>query len=131
MATYTIFEFPSTTALATGDALIAQKASSTGTTVYVLATQVSTFVFTQTAAALLLVSGGTISSTGNFTLGAGTALATNATVGHVMVPSCAGPPSGTVVGATTGMIPMIVDTTNTRLYVFLPSGAWRYTTLSA
>ena len=51
------------------------------------------------------------------------AIATTATNGFLYVPSCAGVPTGT---PTTylGRVPIIVDTTNNRLY-FYSSGAWR------
>lgn len=44
------------------------------------------------------------------------ALATNATDGFLYVPTCAGVPTGTPT-AKTGSVPMVVDTTNNRLYL--------------
>lgn len=52
------------------------------------------------------------------------ALATNATVGFVMIPSCAGTPSGTPADIPTGQIPMVWDSTNLKLYVYT-GGAWK------
>lgn len=52
------------------------------------------------------------------------ALATNATVGFLMIPSCAGTPSGTPADIPTGQIPMVWDSTNLKLYVYT-GGAWK------
>lgn len=51
------------------------------------------------------------------------ALATNATAGHLYVPTCAGVPTG-VPTAYTGKAALIVDTSNNRLY-FYSGGSWR------
>lgn len=51
------------------------------------------------------------------------AIATNATNGFLYVPSCAGTPTG-VPTAYTGRIPIVVDTTNNKLY-FYSNSAWR------
>jgi hypothetical protein len=51
------------------------------------------------------------------------ALATTATEGFMYVPSCAGTPTGVPV-ARTGFAPIIVNTTNNKLY-FYSGGAWR------
>lgn len=51
------------------------------------------------------------------------AVATNATNGFLYVSSCAGTPIGTPT-AYTGRVPIVVDTTNNKLY-FYSSGAWR------
>jgi len=50
-------------------------------------------------------------------------LATNATDGFLYVPTCAGVPTG-VPTAITGMAPIVVNTTNNKLY-FYSGGAWR------
>ena len=50
-------------------------------------------------------------------------LATNATVGHLYIPSVAGTPTG-VPTAVTGMAPIVIDRTNNKLY-FYSGGAWR------
>lgn len=50
-------------------------------------------------------------------------LATTATNGFLYIPSCAGAPTG-VPTAVTGMAPMVVDSTNNKLYVYI-GGAWR------
>ena len=64
-----------------------------------------------------------ITSTGNIVAGASAALATNATDGFLYVPTCAGTPTGTPT-AITGMAPIVVNTTNNKLY-FYSGGAWR------
>jgi hypothetical protein len=51
------------------------------------------------------------------------ALATSATDGFLYVPSCAGTPTG-VPTTYTGLVPVIVDTTNHRWY-FYSGGSWR------
>lgn len=51
------------------------------------------------------------------------AIATNATNGFLYVPGCAGTPTGTPT-AYTGRVPIVVDTTNNKLY-FYSGGAWR------
>ena len=52
------------------------------------------------------------------------ALATNATVGFLMIPSCAGTPSGTPADIPTGQIPLVWDSTNLKLYAYT-GGAWK------
>lgn len=61
-------------------------------------------------------------ASGDFVFGPG-AIATNATSGFVYVPGCAGTPTGTPT-AYTGRVPIVVDTTNNKLY-FYSGGAWR------
>lgn len=51
------------------------------------------------------------------------AIATTATNGFLYVPSCAGTPTGTPT-AYTGRVPIVVDTTNNKLY-FYSGGQWR------
>lgn len=51
------------------------------------------------------------------------AVATNATDGFLYVPACAGTPTGTPT-AYTGRVPIVVDTTNNKLY-FYSNGVWR------
>lgn len=60
---------------------------------------------------------------GNIVAGASVALATTATNGFLYVPTCAGTPTG-VPTAITGMAPIVVNTTNNKLY-FYSGGAWR------
>jgi len=63
-----------------------------------------------------------IDSNGNVRVGTA-ALATTATNGFLYVPTCAGTPTG-VPTAITGLAPIVVDTTNNKLY-FYSSGSWR------
>lgn len=64
-----------------------------------------------------------VSSVGNVVAGGSVALATNATNGFLYVPTCAGTPTGTPT-TITGMAPIVVDTTNNKLY-FYSNSAWR------
>jgi hypothetical protein len=64
-----------------------------------------------------------ITADGNIVAGASAALATTATNGFLYVPTCAGTPTGTPT-AITGMAPIVVDTTNNKLY-FYSTGVWR------
>jgi hypothetical protein len=64
-----------------------------------------------------------ITVAGNVVAGASAALATTATNGFLYVPTCAGTPTGTPT-AITGMAPIVVDTTNNKLY-FYSTGVWR------
>jgi hypothetical protein len=67
---------------------------------------------------------------GNVNLcGDGTALATTATDRFTYVPSCAGIPTGVPTSLGAGAIPMVVDTTNSKLY-FRIGGTWKSTTLA-
>lgn len=120
-----ISELDQVTALASGDYFLVQPAAGAPAK-YALASQVATYVQqTALATGIVLASGGKISSAGNFTLGNGSALATNATVGFVMIDSCAGVPSGAPIGFAAGNIPIVFDTTNFRLYAYTTSGAWK------
>jgi len=64
-----------------------------------------------------------IDANGNVVAGGSAALATTATNGFLYVPTCAGVPTG-VPTAITGMAPIVVNTTNNKLY-FYSGGAWR------
>jgi len=63
-----------------------------------------------------------MSSGGDVVVGSA-ALAATATSGFLYVPTCAGTPTGTPSGQT-GMAPIVVDSTNNKLY-FYSGGAWR------
>ena len=56
------------------------------------------------------------------------ALATNAANGFLYVDSCAGAPTGTPT-TNTGRVPLVVDTTNSKLYLYI-GGSWKSVTLS-
>ncbi len=125
-----ISELDQKAALANGDYFLVQPAAGAPAE-YVLASQVATYVQqTALATGIVLASGAHISSAGNFTLGAGTPLATTATVGYVMVQSCAGVPTGVPVGFGAGNVPIVIDTTNFRIYAYMPSGAWKMAQLA-
>jgi hypothetical protein len=88
--------------------------------------------FSSSASALIFANGGSegagtermrITDAGNIVAGASAALATTATDGFLYVPTCAGTPIGTPT-AITGMAPIVVNTTNNKLY-FYSGGAWR------
>lgn len=58
--------------------------------------------------------------------GSGSALATNATSGFPMIPTCAGTPSGTPTQGGTGRAAIILDTTGVKLWVYSPTAAaWK------
>ena len=125
-----ISELDQSGTLASGDLFLVQHAAGPPAE-YCTATQIEQYVNrTALATGFTLASGGKISSAGNFTLGGGTALATNATVGYVMVTSCAGVPTGAPVGFAAGNIPIQIDTTNFRIYAYMPSGAWKMAQLA-
>lgn len=60
---------------------------------------------------------------GDISIGTNAALATNATSGFLDIPSCAGTPTGTPGSVDTGKVPIVVDTTNNKLYGYY-GGAW-------
>ena len=64
-----------------------------------------------------------ITAAGSVVAGGSVALTTTATDGFLYVPTCAGTPTGTPT-AITGMAPIVVDTTNNKLY-FYSGGQWR------
>lgn len=63
-------------------------------------------------------------SSENLLFGSGSAIATTATAGYVMFPSCAGTPTGVPTGQGAGKIPMVFDTTGVKLW-FYTGGAWK------
>lgn len=96
-----------------------------GAYIYSYTTDATTPVSTQD---LRFAAGGTtermrITGAGNVVAGGSVALATNATNGFLYVPTCAGAPTGTPT-AITGMAPIVVDTTNNKMY-FYSGGQWR------
>lgn len=64
-----------------------------------------------------------LTTTGSVATGTQGGVATNATAGFLYVPTCAGTPTGTP-ATISGMSPLIVDSTNNKLY-FYSSSAWR------
>lgn len=71
---------------------------------------------------------GQVTAAGSWVLGSG-ALATNATVGFVEIPTMAGAPTG-VPTTVAGMVSLTFDTTDNRLY-FYTGGAWHYMAMTA
>jgi hypothetical protein len=69
----------------------------------------------------------TLVAGGGLVVGTG-ALATNATGGFFYADSCAGTPTGTPVSFA-GRVPVVVDTTNSKLYAFV-GGVWKSVTLT-
>lgn len=65
----------------------------------------------------------------NIVIGTGSALATTATTNHMMIPTCAGAPTGVPVGAGAGQLAVIYDTTNNFLYAY--NGGWKKSTVYA
>lgn len=57
------------------------------------------------------------------------AMATNATAGFLQVPSCAGAPTGVPDPIQSGQVPLIIDTTNGRLYAYY-GAAWHLVALT-
>lgn len=53
----------------------------------------------------------------------GSALATTATNGFTYIPTCAGTPTGVPATLPTGALPIIIDSTNNRMYIY-SGGAW-------
>lgn len=65
-----------------------------------------------------------ITSTGNVILNStGSALATTATNGFTYIPTCAGTPTGVPATLPTGALPIIIDSTNNKMYMY-SGGAW-------
>ena len=63
----------------------------------------------------------TLNAAGSLVLG-DAAVATTATDGFLYIPGCAGTPTGTPTSQT-GRVPLVVDTTNNKLY-FYSGGSW-------
>lgn len=59
----------------------------------------------------------------NVLLGKETALATNATNGFAYFPTCAGTPTGVPAASFTGKAPIVIDSTNNKMYIYTNS-AW-------
>ena len=62
-------------------------------------------------------------SSGDVRLGTGSALATTATVGFLLVSGCAGTPTGNPANDSAGSIALVYDTTNNLLYAN-DGGGW-------
>ncbi len=62
---------------------------------------------------------------GNTVIGTGTSLTTTASEGHLFIPTCSGAPTGIVTSPFSGVVPLVYDTTNNRLYIRIGS-TWRF-----
>lgn len=67
--------------------------------------------------------GSALYTNGDFGVGTGAAIATNAIAGFLLIPSCAGTPTGVPANYGAGNIPLVADTTNHKLYFY--DGTWR------
>lgn len=57
-------------------------------------------------------------------------LGTTATTGFFYLPTCNGAPTGIAQTLGTGVVPMVVDTANSRLYIRIGS-TWKYASLTS
>lgn len=64
---------------------------------------------------------------GDVVAGAVNAIATNATLGFLQIPTCAGTPTGTVARLVTGKACMVYDSTNFKIGLSLGGGVWKQT----
>lgn len=74
-----------------------------------------------TSTALIMNEGAGTGADGNIAFN-DAALATTATKGYVMIPSCAGPPTGVPADIPTGQVALHFDSTNNQIYVY--NGGW-------
>jgi len=65
---------------------------------------------------------------GDVIVGQNSELATTATAGFLVIPSCNGAPTGTPTNAAAGAVPLVYDRANEKLYAY--NGAWISVTLS-
>lgn len=66
---------------------------------------------------------------GNFVVGIAGALATGALSGFTYLPTCPGTPTGTPTASYAGAVPMVIDTTGSKLWCYI-GGAWKSTVLA-
>lgn len=82
-------------------------AGSTGTTVNALATAA------------------TVYGNGDVGIGIGSAIATSATAGFLLIPTCAGTPTGVVANAAAGKAALVYDTTGGILWLSISGSSWK------
>lgn len=82
-------------------------AGSTGTTVNALATAL------------------TVYGTGDVGIGTGSAIATSATAGFLLIPTCAGTPTGAPPNAGAGKAAIIYDTSANQLWISVSGASWK------
>jgi hypothetical protein len=63
-------------------------------------------------------------ATGNAEVGTSGAIATTATAGFINMPSCAGAPTGVPANVSTGKVPHVVDTANSKVWYNI-GGTWK------
>jgi hypothetical protein len=108
-------------------AVLAQRNSTTAQTFrvyrsYTDASNYSRLTHTwNTTTAVIHAEGAGTGSDGNIAFN-DAALATGATVGYIMIPSCAGAPTGVPADIPTGQVALHFDSTNNKLYVY--DGGW-------
>jgi hypothetical protein len=76
-------------------------------------------------AAATLINACAVYVNSDFRQGAGSALATTATGGFMLIATCAGAPTGVPTNAGAGQIPMIFDKTNFQLYAYISGTGWK------
>jgi hypothetical protein len=64
------------------------------------------------------------STLGDVVVGPLAALATDATIGFLQIPTCAGTPTGTIAQLKTGKVGIVYDTTNAKICVTAGGGTW-------
>lgn len=67
----------------------------------------------------------TVYGSGDVGIGTGSAIATSATVGFLLIPTCAGTPTGVAANAGTGKAALIYDTTNGQLWISVSGSSWK------
>lgn len=67
----------------------------------------------------------TLYGSGDVGIGSGSAIATSATAGFLLIPTCAGTPTGAPPNAGTGKAAIIFDTTNSQLWVSVSGATWK------
>lgn len=82
-------------------------AGSTGTTVNPLATVLTAY------------------GNGDVGIGVGSAIATTATSGFLLIPTCAGTPTGVVANAAAGKAALVYDTTGSTLWLSISGSSWK------
>jgi hypothetical protein len=94
----------------------------------------STITGTLTGLTGLTVASGTVTvgsgSAANLVVAAGGgALATNASVGFLLLSSCGGTPTGTPASIPTGTVPCVIDTTGSKFWAYW-AGSWKATAMA-
>lgn len=67
----------------------------------------------------------TVYGNGDVGVGTGSAIATSATVGFLLIPTCAGTPTGVAANAGTGKAALIYDTSAGQLWISVSGSSWK------